>query len=326
MGVIQPRGDSYRVLIRKAGMPSISKTFPKKSLAKAWMTETEANIAKGDYREDDMNFGRCIDRYLDEYGPFGHSKQGVLEMLGRRLGHNSLKDLTSSTLITYARNRAKEAKPATVLLDIVYIGVTLKAAEAAWDCKPKLDEYNKATRFLKSNGIIADSEERERRVSDAEINLILQNAKTRLPLEDLIRFSVLTAMRRGEVLGMTWDELDDDGRTIGLWRKHPKGKRYVRVPLFKEAAEIIHRQPKTSAKIFPYIPKSVSKAFYRSRDQAGLGDIRWHDLRHEGCSRLFERGLGIMTVALFSGHRDINNLRRYTHLKANRVVTEIDSL
>lgn len=325
MGVIQKRGDNYRVLIRKAGMPSISKTFPKKALAKAWMTETEANIAKGDYREDDMNFGQCVDRYIDEFGPFGSSKHGVLELVRRNIGHNTLKDLTSSTLITYARSRAKEAQASTVQQDMIYVGVVLKAAEAAWDCKPKLDEYNKAMHFLKSNGTIAESKERERRVTDAEIDLILQNSDTRLPLDDLIRFSVLTAMRRGEVLGMTWDELGDDGRTVGLWRKHPEGKRYTRVPLLKEAAEIIQRQPKTSAKIFPYNPETVSAAFQRSRNRIGL-DVRWHDLRHEGCSRLFERGLDAMTVALFSGHRDINMLRRYTHLDANQVVAAIDSL
>jgi integrase len=132
-------------------------------------------------------------------------------------------------------------------------------------------------------------------------------------------------MRRGEVLGMTWDELGDDGRTVGLWRKHPEGKRYARVPLLKEAAEIIQRQPKTAAKIFPYKGETVSAAFQRSRNRIGL-DVRWHDLRHEGCSRLFERGLDAMTVALFSGHRDINMLRRYTHLDASQVVAAIDSL
>lgn len=324
MGVIQKRGESYRVLIRKAGMPAISKTFPKKALAQSWMTETEANIAKGNYREDQMNFGRCVDKYIDEYGPFGATKQGVLRLVQRNLGHHSLKDLKSSTLISYANVRAKAAQASTVQQDMIYIGVVLKAAEAAWDCKPKIDEYEKAMHFLKSKQVIAESNERERRVTDAEIDLILQHADTRLPLADLIRFSVLTAMRRGEVLSMTWDELGDEGRSIGLWRKHPEGKRYSRVPLLQEAAEIIQRQPRTGSRIFPYNGETVSAAFQRSRNRIGL-DVRWHDLRHEGCSRLFELGLDAMTVALFSGHRDINMLRRYTHLNATQVLQRLGS-
>lgn len=324
MGVIQKRGESYRVLIRKAGMPAISKTFPKKALAQAWMTETEANIAKGNYREDQMNFGRCVDKYIDEYGPFGDTKQGVLRLVQRNLGHHSLKDLKSSTLISYANVRAKTAQASTVQQDMIYVGVVLKAAEAAWDCKPKIDEYEKAMHFLKSKQVIAESNERERRVTDSEIDLILQHADTRLPLADLIRFSVLTAMRRGEVLSMTWDELGDEGRSIGLWRKHPEGKRYSRVPLLQEAADIIQRQPRTDARIFPYNPETVSAAFQRSRNRIGL-DVRWHDLRHEGCSRLFELGLDAMTVALFSGHRDINMLRRYTHLNATQVLERLGS-
>ena len=123
---------------------------------------------------------------------------------------------------------------------------------------------------------------------------------------------------------MTCDELGDEGRRIGLWSKHPEGKRYSRGPLLEEAAEIIQHQPRTDARIFPYKPESVNTAFKRSRNCIGL-NVRWHDLRHEGCSRLFELGLDTMTVALFSGHRDINMLRRYTHLNATQVLQRLGS-
>ncbi len=330
MGVIQKRGDNYRVLIRKAGMPSISKTFPKKALAQAFMVETEANIAKGHYREDKTSLGWCIDQYVKEYGPFDRDKDEKLTTLRKDLGQKTLKELDSSALISYANYLSKSGvkgfrKPSTVKGFMVRLGQTLKVAEAAFDCKPKLDDFDKAMIFLKGQKVIGTSDERERRTTDDEIARVLSFAKTSLPLQDLVRFQVVTAMRRGETLSLLWKELGDDGKTIGIWRKHPdQGKRYVRVPLLPEAVALIQKQSKVSERIFPYTPVSISSAWKRAVAAAGVEDLRWHDLRHEGCSRLFEMGLDIMTVALFSGHRDMNMLRRYTHLNAKTVLESLE--
>ena len=45
-------------------------------------------------------------------------------------------------------------------------------------------------------------------------------------------------------------------------------------------------------------------------------DFRWHDLRHEATSRLFEKSLNLMEVATITGHQDLKMLKRYTHLRA----------
>ena len=45
-------------------------------------------------------------------------------------------------------------------------------------------------------------------------------------------------------------------------------------------------------------------------------DFRWHDLRHEATSRLFEKGLNLMEVATITDHQDLKMLKRYTHLRA----------
>jgi integrase len=59
----------------------------------------------------------------------------------------------------------------------------------------------------------------------------------------------------------------------------------------------------------------VGTAFRRSCKALDIDDLRFHDLRHEGTSRLFEAGFPIEKVAMVTGHKDWRMLRRYTNLK-----------
>lgn len=326
MGSITKHGKGYRVLIRKAGIDTISESgFAKKSEAEARMKEIETALNNGTWFEDTSNLGVLIANYLEDYGPFRRDKVGHLKGVKAELGHLNLNELTSPVIIKFARKRGEKVHPSTVQKDMLYLGSVLKAAEAAYDCTPKLDEFRKASHFLRSMRIVSESDEREVRMTDAEIDRVIDSASTKMPFRDIVKFAVLSAMRRGEILDMTWDELGEDGRTIGLWRKCPrKGKRYVRVPLQEEAAKIVQRQERTSSRIFPYRDETLSNRWRAAAKKAGL-QVRFHDLRHEGISRLFELGYDIMRVQLFSGHRDLNMLKRYTHLNADKVVAAMDA-
>jgi integrase len=61
----------------------------------------------------------------------------------------------------------------------------------------------------------------------------------------------------------------------------------------------------------------------RAMRLAGIEDLRFHDLRHEATTRLFEKGLNIMEVASITGHKDLRMLRRYTHLKAEDLAQKL---
>ena len=86
-----------------------------------------------------------------------------------------------------------------------------------------------------------------------------------------------------------------------------------------EAWAIVERQPRTSEYIFPFDPKSVGAAFTRACHVLGIEDLRFHDLRHEATSRLFERGYQIHEVAQFTLHESWNELKRYTNLRPENV-------
>lgn len=336
MGTISTNADrkgavTYRVQIRRKGHKLISQTFHKKTLARIWMETTEMQLREGSYREDDQNFKALLDKYITVIGkikPLGKTKATVVNNLRYELGSYKLCELTSDVLLAYAQRRRETCCAGTVMVDMVYVGVVLRTAESMWGAKPDIDGYRNAMGVCHKLGIIASSDERDRRCSEAEIAATLKQVSSRLPVEEWVAFSLCTAMRVGEIAKLRWRDLSADGKTIIIrQRKHPKKKRDEVVPLVPEARAIIARQPKLigdATLIFPQNPQSITAAFRAAVRRAGIEDMRYHDLRHEAISRLFDLGFDSMIVASFSGHRDINMLRRYTHTNAGMVLKQLD--
>lgn len=138
-------------------------------------------------------------------------------------------------------------------------------------------------------------------------------------MEPIILFAIETAMRLGEICGLRWEDVNHQDKTIIIRnRKHPTLKQGndQEVPLLGTAYEIIQRMPKTDDLIFPFRADTISSIFPRACQELKIEDLRFHDLRHEGVSRLFEKGYAIEQVALVSGHRDWKMLARYTQIKA----------
>jgi integrase len=114
-----------------------------------------------------------------------------------------------------------------------------------------------------------------------------------------------SSRREAEICRLEWADNDMDART-GLVRdaKHPTAKEGNHKP-FKytsEAWAIAERQPRTSEYVFPCDPRSIGAAFTRACRVLGTDNLRFHDLRHEATSRLFERGYHIHEVAQFTLH------------------------
>lgn len=99
--------------------------------------------------------------------------------------------------------------------------------------------------------------------------------------------------------------------------KHPGDKKGngVFCDLPPEATAIIESMPRTEKEIFPRSVHAVSAAFTRACKILGIDDLHFHDLRHDGVSRLFEMGKTIPQAASVSGHRSWSNLKRYSHLR-----------
>ena len=119
-------------------------------------------------------------------------------------------------------------------------------------------------------------------------------------------------MRRGEILGLEWTNID--------WNKQrallpiTKNGRSRWVPLSEVALKHIEQAPRTADRVFPITDVAFRQAWDRLRIRAGVVDLTFHDLRHEAISRKFEFGMTIPQVMVISGHRTASQLFRYVQL------------
>jgi integrase len=97
------------------------------------------------------------------------------------------------------------------------------------------------------------------------------------------------------------------------------------VQLSTIAVKVLRALPRSlHGQVFPGLTtKAIKRAYIRAVRRAGIEDLRFHDLRHEATTRLFEKGLNIMEVASITGHKDSRMLRRYTHLKAEDLAIKL---
>jgi len=99
--------------------------------------------------------------------------------------------------------------------------------------------------------------------------------------------------------------------------KHPGQKigNNVWCDLPPPAPAIVESMPQKTTRLFPYHSDSISASFTRACQFLGIEDLHFHDMRHEGASRLSEMGWTIQQVAQVTGHQSWASLKRYTHMR-----------
>lgn len=325
-------GDSWRAQIRRKGHKAITETFPNKVLAQQWARKIESEIDAKRYQDgrglDRITISELIGQYITEIGaehPFGRNKVAVLEYWKREYGDVKLSEVTDDFLTRHVRNRRKGgAGGVTINIDITYLSGVFKTARELWKLPVSLEPFKIARANMAHLKISTRSKERDRRPTQDEINHLCDYFDTRsfLPMRDIINFAIATAMRLSEIVGLKWSDLNRDDKTIIIRdRKHPREKigNDQEVPLLGEAFQIVLRQPEAKEnddRIFPYIGDTISTIFPRACNVLKINDLHFHDFRHEGVSRLFEKGYAIEQVSLISGHRDWRMLARYTQIRA----------
>jgi integrase len=333
MASITERSGKWRALVRMAGHSKCA-TFSSRAAAKQWAARVEGEIeelrASGIMQPRGLTVGDLIDRYTRELYPakqWGRSKSADLAVLKKKLGHVAADKINAAHIVNVFRDRHNEgAGPVTISAQAGYLVGVLKVARSLWHLDVPVQAAQDARSALCNVGLVGKSNRRDRRVTDAEIAKIIEHFEkrsTQAPYADLVRFAVATGMRISEVCRLSWRDLNESNKTIVIReRKHPRDKlgNDQVVPLLDvggfDAFAIAKRQPRGTARIFPFSEKTISSVFPRHMKMLGLEDLHLHDLRHEAISRLFEAGYRIEQVALVSGHRDWGMLRRYTHVRA----------
>lgn len=326
VGTITPRNGGWRAQVRRKGYQPISRQFRTKAAAERWVRDTEDGIAAGTHKTaSGITLAAAIDRFEKETAtlkPISRTKAGNLNALRLGVaGSVPLEDLQPSHIIAHAN--ARTCGPATMAVELLFLGEVLEYARHAWGVKMG-DPLKEARPVLRRAKRVGKSKERTRRLEGDEYTRLHTYllANKRMPMADLFAFAVASAMRQDEQMNLRWSELDTvKSLVLVRERKHPVTMKDEWVPLLTEARAIVDRQPKTDERIFPYHKDSIGRAFREACEQLGIEGLTWHDLRHEGISRLFEQGYRIEQVALISGHKSWSSLKRYTNLRPESLTT-----
>ncbi|CDH24795.1 site-specific integrase [Xenorhabdus bovienii] len=338
----RPRADGttrYRCTVGvKSGGKYIyreNRTFGKQSHAKTWGAKRVAELeqngipTRGDI--DDFTVGDLLSKYINDPNLGGKAKKTKRVMLNMLLNSELSKLLLSELSVSHIIEHCKQRHstglaPSTIIHDVIYLSLVLKSAKPVYDINYTSNPAHESRPLLTQMGLIGKAQRRSRRPEREELERLIEalrkrgeHWKSKIPYEDILNFSILTCMRIGEVCGIRWDDIDEKQRAVLVRnRKDPRKKtgNHMFVPLLGNAWDIVQKQPKSDNElIFPYNTSSISLGFHRVCTELGIEDLRYHDLRREGASRLFEAGFSIEEVAQVTGHRSLNVLWQvYTEL------------
>lgn len=171
---------------------------------------------------------------------------------------------------------------------------------------------------------------RKRRLeADEEAKLFAALGKSRQAtiVVPMAKLAIHTAMRQGELLALEWKDLRISGDTGTATLHDTKNGEQRIVPLDATACAILADMPRPlkGGPVFPIKQQALRVIWELACERAGIEDLRFHDLRHEATSRLFELGLDRIEAASITGHKTLQMLKDYTHLRAERLAKKLNS-
>lgn len=347
MAYFEHRKAGWRAQIRRKGLPSISRTFDRRSEAVAWAHEIELELRRGNLsiiqtESTRPTFNEIAERYITDALPALRSAKTSLSFLRRAQEHFGLSLVTAIRGVDIATWRDDLLRSGMGPRSVTYCLSVLSATftYAARELSIHLPSGNPVQLVRKPKLPPG----RDRRLRQGELEALLHAASDSksVGLKQVITLAVETSMRLGELLDLHWKHIDLRARTAHLPMTKNGTSRTVALSTAAVDAFNELRSKRPVGRVFGWGSKySLEKAWSRCRaraqedyraacievqqapDPSFLADLRFHDLRHEATSRLFERGLGIMEVASMTGHKSLSMLKRYTHVDASRLAQKL---
>lgn len=330
-------GGKIQAQVRRAGFKPFSKIFTSKQDAVKWARQIEAAIDAGTIKPltcVDLTFREALERYQTTVTP---TKKGAEHELSRinwmkprcKFLDKSLRDVKPVDVSTYRDARLSEisrrGRPvsgSSVNRELALVSHIFTTATKAWGIEG-LD--NPVNRIQKAREVRA----RERRVNAVgtsdELELILAHV-TNPRAQAAYRLLVEMACRRSELTKLRWPDVNL-GERVALLRDTKNGTDRA-IPLSLKAVELLESLQAGHKAVGPVLglrADYLTAVWRKARLKAGVSDIRVHDLRREGVSRLFEDvGLSSLEVSAISGHRSLAMLQRYTSLKRAGLLAKLD--
>ena len=344
----------WKAVIRKTGWPTASKTFRTKRDAEDWARRTEDDMVRGAYIQrasaDRLTVEKAIERYITEVTPTKRPSTQISDhnrskILIRHLGKYSLAALTPEIIAKFRDTRLagedrKDSKGKsvprsnnTVRLDLALLGHLFTVAIKEWGIglpsNPVMNIRRPAPGPGRNRRLTGDEEKRLLAAIDLHSNPMLRW---------IVRIALETGMRSSEIVTLRKVQVDVKRRIVRLLETKNTSPRTVPLSttaaaLFQEAIQhpvrpkdtdlIFFGEPGHDGKRRPY---QFNPVWLNIKREQGLADVRFHDLRHEAVSRFVEAGFSDQEVSAISGHRSMQMLKRYTHLRAEDLVSRLDAV
>ncbi len=346
MATFIKRGDlQWQAKIRRLGHLTQSKTFTTKVDAEAWARSIESEMDRGIFvsrvEAETTTLKDGLERYARE---ITQSKKGAAQELVRLkkwqtgpLGSRRLSSIKGKDLAAFRDERRAEGRAEnTIRLSLALLSHFYETARKEWGMESLVNP-------AKNIKLPGGSKQRDRRLHGDELEYLTNAAaKGAQPIsKSIIELAIYTAMRQGEILGLKWEHIDF-GKKVAFLPTTKNGDAR-RVPLSSKAIAVLNSiaRPIEGGRIFSISQDRLIRTFKRAcvvgrgqylADQLSaaqpatvdfLEDLRFHDLRHEATTRLFELKLDMMEVAAITGHKSLSMLRRYTHLRAEDLALKL---
>lgn len=331
-------GTTWRVRVRRLAGPPLTKSFDRKTDAEAWARGIESKLDAGEHvatsEARKRTVADAIDQYLKVTLPRAKHRKNADEqerLLGvwrELLGDRALVGLTPAVVaeardeLAQRRNRAgKPITGATVNRHLTALSAVLTVAtkEYGWIQKNPVANVTR----------LEDSKGRERFLSEAERQALLVECDKSecAALGPLVRLALATGARKGELVGLDWANVSLERRTVRFLDTKNGDSRTV--PLAPTAVDVLKAWKKGRLPVggvFPLSIDQIDKPWREARAAAGLGDFRFHDLRHSAASYLAMSGASLMDIAAILGHKTLAMVKRYSHLSEQHTTAAVDRM
>lgn len=326
MATFRFRANRWQARVRRKGNPDLTKTFVTRQDAERWARAAEVDLDRGSYvnpvEAQRITLGVLIDRYIREVLPAmkGAKDDGIrlAAMKRNSIAKLALANLTPEAIGKYRDERLRTVAAGTVIRNLAYISSVINHARREWG----ITVVNPIPLVRKPTA----PKGRDRLLSDDELARLLRALEPtgrRNPwMQPLVQLALETAMRRGELLSLRWSDIDLSGSTATLWQTKNGDKRVV--PLSSRAIAVLQSMPRNiGGVVFPVNGFTVSAAFDRALERAGINDFHFHDLRHMAVTELSKRLPNLIELAAVSGHRSLKMLQRYYHPNATELAHKL---
>ena len=331
MSSIRKRGEKWQARVHRKENKPIVKSFNNKSDALKWARNIESQLDLGTLvpKQTMPRLMPMVDRYVEEVTPLKKGKSQECYRANQfrktKLADMNIDKITGEVVAQYRDERLQQVSANTVRLELAFLSVVFEQCRKEWGLA--------VSNPIRQIRMPKPGKPRQRRLEAGEEEALLQACRESGAhyLQTFVILAIETGMRFGELAGVAWENLNLQKRTIYL--PDTKNGSPRTVPLSTRALNAIQTQPRSiDGRLFSVKPGSIRSAFlialYRAQatqpdSKMFLRELRFHDLRHEAVTRLFERGLNPIEVGMVSGHKTLSMLQRYTHLRSSDLVTKL---